>query len=454
MALLFSQSGIRKHSGSPTWILAFAYICGLVSNVSSANKNAKFSADAPFLSQLLQGQKISQSAFSRFLSKKFKWLQFSLGRIGRLQEKTESRLTEGDVIALDDTKIEHRHGKKIPFLCWLFDSSDKRHLWCMNLVSTFAVLKNGLEYPLLWRFWVKTENDDEKQTKLDLAQKMLAEFRSLNDARVWVAMDRWFLCKKFLRWLMDHNFDWATKAKRNTVLFRKIYDHSLKKEKYVKLNPRELLREVYPKLRIMGNESWISITDIYIKIPDETVTKKGKPITRQQMVPIAAIAATYEKQASESDIFLPEAELPAIFKNAYLLISNRVDRPNDVAITYIKRWRIEVFYRTAKQNFGLTSCFAQSETAHLAHVELVFTASSLVCFATWQCKLEGAEQALPLCEVVEYFFNAGCRIHCGKQQIQVYFDITTRRFASLIKKFWPKFLELKLWNWKYYPGTA
>jgi len=74
-SLLFSQTGIRKHSGVPTWLLAFAYICGLVHNSSSANQNAKFSADAPFLQQLLCGQLISQSAFSRFLSKPFQWLQ-------------------------------------------------------------------------------------------------------------------------------------------------------------------------------------------------------------------------------------------------------------------------------------------------------------------------------------------------------------------------------------------
>lgn len=112
--------------------MAFAYICGLINNTGSANKNAIFSADAPFLRQLL-GQKISQSAFSRFLAKQFEWLHFSLGRLARFQQKEESRLTEGDVIALDDTKIEQRHGKKIPFLCWLFDSSDKRHLWCMKI---------------------------------------------------------------------------------------------------------------------------------------------------------------------------------------------------------------------------------------------------------------------------------------------------------------------------------
>lgn len=51
-------------------------------------------------------------------------------------------------------------------------------------------------------------------------------------------------------------------------------------------------------------------------------------------------------------------------KDAYLLISNRVDAPEEAARAYTKRWKIEVFYRTAKQNLGLTSCYAQSETAH------------------------------------------------------------------------------------------
>ena len=140
---------------------------------------------------------------------------------------------------------------------------------------------------------MKTENFKEKQTKLELTKKMLMAFRSLNDARVWVTMDRWFLCKKVMRCLMEHNFNWVTKAKRNTVLFRKVYDHGLGKEIFVKLNPQTLLKEVYPKLRISG--SAVSITDIYIKIPYKTVTKKGKPITRKEMVPVAAIAATYAK---------------------------------------------------------------------------------------------------------------------------------------------------------------
>jgi hypothetical protein len=72
-----------------------------------------------------------------------------------------------------------------------------------------AVLKNGLEYPMLWRFWVKTGQENEKETKIDLAKQMFKGFRQINNARLWVAMDRWFLCKRFLVWLVKHNFDWV-----------------------------------------------------------------------------------------------------------------------------------------------------------------------------------------------------------------------------------------------------
>jgi hypothetical protein len=52
------------------------------------------------------------------------WFKFSFGRVKRLQSNPDSRLADGDIIALDDSKIEHPFGKKIPFLCWLFDSSE------------------------------------------------------------------------------------------------------------------------------------------------------------------------------------------------------------------------------------------------------------------------------------------------------------------------------------------
>lgn len=108
----------------------------------------------------------------------------------------------------------------------------------------------------------------------------------------------------------------------------------LRKETYVKLNPKQLLQEVYPRVRALGNCSVLSIPDIYLKWPYETLTRKGKSITRQRFVPIAAIAATYEKQATDGNVILVEEEIPAVFKDTYLLISNRVDAPEDAARAY------------------------------------------------------------------------------------------------------------------------
>lgn len=455
LSLLFSQCGIRKHAGEPAWVLCFAYISGLIAGSTSTNKVVSFITDSPLFKFLLANKSITQSAMSRFFSKSFAWLQFSVARVARLQEKVQFRLEDGDIIALDDTKLEHPFGKLLPFLCWLFDYSDKCHVWCMNIISTLAVRKNGLEYPLLWRFWIKGQQDSEKQSKLDLAKQMLLDIRSVSNARLIIAMDRWFLCKKFLVWLMDNNFDWVTKAKRNTVLFRKLYDPALGKEVFEKLNPSFILREVYPKLRFCKPGQGLNLPDIFIKLPYETKTRKGKSITRQKYVPIAAIAATYSEPITDDALIIAaEEDTAATYKDAYLLLSNRIDDPNAAAHAYVKRWRIEVFYRTAKQDFGLNSCTARSEAAHLAHIELLFTAITLVSYALWRQNEKGVEQAPTLSEIARCFFNASYRISCCDQQIQVYFDTVTVRFASLFDIFWPKSLDFKLWYWDLLPQSA
>lgn len=71
-------------------------------------------------------------------------MTFSIGRLARPQDKTECRLEDGDTGALDDTKLEHPFRKKLPFLCWLFDYSDKRHVWFMNVISTWLSLRTDL----------------------------------------------------------------------------------------------------------------------------------------------------------------------------------------------------------------------------------------------------------------------------------------------------------------------
>jgi hypothetical protein len=111
----------------------------------------------------------------------------------------------------------------------------------MNLVVLHAVLRNGMEYPLSFKIWRKPAIKEEGPTKLDLAKELLIELRQNVSCRLWVAMDRWYLCKDFFNFLEQHSFDWVTKAKRNTALFRKEIHPLTGRERFVPVNPRVLI---------------------------------------------------------------------------------------------------------------------------------------------------------------------------------------------------------------------
>jgi hypothetical protein len=220
-SFLLTQSGIFKVRGTPTWIIAFLYVIGLMAQCTSVLHMSKLASKDALLKPMLQQWKLKQHTLSRFLTSKFDWSLFGRKRVARLQQDPETALHTGDVIDLDDSVIDHPFGKILPFLCWLYDSSQKINVWGMNLVVLHAVLKNGLEYPISYKVWRKPAVKGEGQTKLDLAMEMLLALRTSTKCRLWVAMDRWYLCKDFFNFLLANQFDWVTKAKRNTALYKR-----------------------------------------------------------------------------------------------------------------------------------------------------------------------------------------------------------------------------------------
>ena len=84
----------------------------------------------------------------------------------------------------------------------------------------------------------------------------------------------------FFNFLTDHSFDWVTKAKRNTALYRKEIESWSGRERYVPLNARMLIKEVFPRLMVQGSGlASVSIPNIYIKLPYQTTGKQGKTAT-------------------------------------------------------------------------------------------------------------------------------------------------------------------------------
>jgi hypothetical protein len=186
---------------------------------------------------------------------------------------------------------------------------------------------------------------------------MLISLREVSTARLWVAMDRWFLCKDFFQRLNSNGYDWNGKPR------------------YVPVNPGKLLAMMYNQLIGTGKAGEIasvSIPDIFIKLPEMRPNKKGIMKRKQAYTPVTAMATNrlpedMDDERVTVDIAEPD-EKAAHFKGSYLLISNRVDAPEQAVIAYAKRWKIEVFYRNAKQKLGLTARHSQTKAAHEAHI--------------------------------------------------------------------------------------
>ena len=342
----------------------------------------------------------------------------------------------------------HPYAKKLPFLSWLFDASSKTYGWCMNLVVIQAVLGNGLEYPLFYRIWRKPEEGMTGDTKFDLAKQMLLMLRESVSCRLWVAMDRWYLSKDFLVFLQSHRFDWVTKAKRNTALFRKVMEPG-RHERYVPVTPRQLLREAYKRLVSGKGRSAVVMEGIYMKLPFETLGRKGQIVTRQRLVPIAAVAAIRLREEKMIEDGAMDED-SATYKGAFLILSNRDDAPIEALAVYGKRWRIEVFFRAAKQELGFEQCHSTSEAHQLAHMEMLFAAETLLAYALWQINKEKtSDERCTHGEMVSSLFHTRCQIrtrnHKGSERIYIEFDIEALRFSSFISDYWPTDLEMTWW---------
>jgi hypothetical protein len=447
-SLLLTQSGIFKRNGVPSWMLCFMYVVGLIAGCSSVNQMAQLAGKDALLELMFKPYKLAQYTLSRFFTTPYAWRSFGKKRVERLQADPDTMLRDGDSINLDDSHSAHPYAKRLPFLSWLFDASSKTYGWCMNLVVLQAVLRNGLEYPLFYSVWRKPAEGEAGVTKFDLAKQMLLMLRESASCRLWVAMDRWYWCKEFVVFLQAHSFDWVTKAKRNTALYRKIQEPG-RHDRYVPVTPRQLIRETYKRLASGSGLSAVAIEGIYMKLPYETQGRKGQTVTKHRLVPIAAVAAIRLKE-DETEVDDGEDEDTATYKGAYLLMSNRHDAPREALAVYGKRWRIEVFFRTAKQELGFEQCHSISEAHQLAHLEMVFAAETLLSYALWCLNKEKtSDESCTHGQMVSGFFHTRCQVrvrrHKGSERIYIDFDTEVRRFATLISAFWPSHLSMTWW---------
>lgn len=450
-SILLTQCGIYKGKGCPTWKLAFLFVIGLMARCSSCLQMVRFYEGESLLQRMFDMQTVTQSVFSRFLVSSFAWETFNIKRVARFQEQEETRLVDDDVIALDDTLIEHNHARKMPFLYRLWDHCSKTYVNALNVVVLQAVKANGLQYPLLYEIWKQDNGQESHETKLDLALRMLKKVKEqAGKLRCWVAMDSWYFVKGLYLAIEELEYHWVTRAKKNTTLYRKVMIRG--RERMIKILPERLYREAKPVFSFWRQKGTrcMRFKDIYIAV-DEIHHGKGK---RKEPVlkPVNAVVTAY----------LEEDEDNGRFKEIFaLLLSNRVDeKPETIVGVYKKRWSIEIFFRNAKQELGLNECHSTEKHHIHAHLSLLMVAESLVRFAQWKYNEKtDKEEVVTHGQVVAHLFHIRCEVQAkSKDSIQIYFDMASQRFARFFQKYWPEHLFMDWFApkayWDSYPASG
>lgn len=450
-SLLLTQSGIIKKRGVPTWKLAFLFVVGLMSRCGSCLKIVDYYNKESLLQKILN-ENITQSVFSRFMVSTFQWNLFNLKRMAKFQEEEETRLVDGDVIALDDTLIEHNHSKKMPFIYRLFDHCSNKYVDAMNVVVLHVKKATGLQYPLLYSVWKQDNHKDPHESKLDLALHMLQQLRSQWNAPVkcLVAMDSWYFVKSLYLAVEKLGFNWVTRAKSNTTLYRKVSIRG--KERFIAILPEALYKEAKPVFSFWNKKGimCMKFKDIYL-VTEEIHNGSGY-LKDRIFKPVNAVVTTYQEEDEET------GKTKQIIA---LLLSNEVEaKPETIVQAYKDRWSIEVFFRNGKQEIGLNDCHSTNENHIHAHLSLLLVAESLIRYAQWKYNEKtDMKEEVTHGQVVAFLFHTRCEVHArGKDNTQVYFDMTAQRFASFFSKYWPSFLQMKWFdingNWDSYPLTG
>jgi hypothetical protein len=79
-SLLLAQSGMMKRSGTPSWLICFLYVVGLVSNCSSVVQMAGLAKKDALLEAMFKPWQLAQYTISRFFTTSFAWKTFGKKR--------------------------------------------------------------------------------------------------------------------------------------------------------------------------------------------------------------------------------------------------------------------------------------------------------------------------------------------------------------------------------------
>ena len=297
---------------------------------------------------------VDQSSLNRFLTL-YEWDEdlLSRRRLEMLQSIREMGWRREGVVSLDDTLLPKK-GRKMPGAGKLWDPSSKSYVNAQCLVTSHYVDLDK-DYPIDYRQYFKHGSLEAKEegfrSKVELAMDLVDECERLGVAAENYVFDAWYLSKRLTSHIEAYRKGWISRLKANRIVYHDGRRMTIKE--FGEALPREAFKEV----GVLDKTYWAYTQALY-------VNKLGK---------VRGVICYDSKDLDGEPVYLA---------------TNRLYWEEvRVVQCYSLRFRIDTFYKDAKQNLGLGGCNLRSLKGTRRHWQLGFLGYSLLKARICQSRL-------------------------------------------------------------------
>ena len=249
-------------------------------------------------------------------------------------------------LLIDDTLILKIYSQAIEGTSDNYSSSDRKSY--RSLCSVVGMLTDGITaIPIDQKIWTSKEfNQNNYSKKWELAQVLISEIKKFVNFKA-VILDGLYAVKAFMNWLCDSKIFFEMRFHSNRVIEKKGKKYQIKKSPFIKLKKGRVRRTI-------------------------------KALWQNMHLHFTA----FKRQ-------MANGEFSTVFQ-----VSNFKALSSEHIKIYGYRWKIEKFFRTAKQKLGLNDCQSRKLERQKGHIFHVFIAYSIAQYERVRKKIKNVEDAI------------------------------------------------------------
>jgi len=286
-----------------------------------------------------------QSALNHWLTDS-DWSEEKLDKARKeliLEELNAKRIRRG-VLVIDDT-LNHKTGKHMEGVNIHYDHAEGRYALGHQLVTSHLVA-GRFSLPVGFELYKRNEGQEDFTSKQELARALIGRAAEEGFPFTCVILDSWYFNAENIGCIEGLGRDWVAGCKSNRLIlmpkgWTPISDH-------LEAVPKTEFKRVIIRTEDGERSFWTYAKNVVIKGPRRI-----------------RLVVSYQDETMEGE--------PKI------IATNRLDWDTKTVLkTYLKRWKIDSFYRDAKQELGLEDYEVRKMRGLRRHWLMVFLAHTLL----------------------------------------------------------------------------